>query len=68
MAAAGSGKKGKGSKKLGRKIDECKRYRLSGTREKNKSRKVLRHLMKYPNDKVALEALKNIKPRNRGKT
>lgn len=67
MAAAGSGKKGKGSRKLGRHIEECKVYRLLGTREKNKRLGILRHMKKYPEDKAALKALDNIHPRNKGR-
>jgi hypothetical protein len=45
MAAAGGS-----SRQKGRNVEWCKRYRASGQREKNKMRKLIRHIKKYPND------------------
>jgi hypothetical protein len=45
------------SKKVGRNSASCKAYKLSNRREKNKSRKLSKHLKKFPDDKVAIAAL-----------
>jgi len=48
---------------MGKKVsskDKCKRYRTNGTREKNKKRKLIRHMKKYPNDTQAKTTLDNI--------
>lgn len=37
----------KSSKKIGRNADWCKAYRMSGTREKNQLRRLLRHTRRY---------------------
>lgn len=50
-------RKGSKGRKVGRDIDDCKRYRLSGRREKNKIRKLRRHIESSPNDKIAAKAL-----------
>lgn len=42
---------GKASKK-GRNKKFCEVYRLEGRREKNKKKKLLRHIKKHPNDTV----------------
>jgi len=52
------GKAGKGSaRKIGRNIGKCARYRAFSVRKKNKERKVLKHLKKHPNDKVARKSI-----------
>ena len=48
--SAQSGKKSGGAKKIGRNGARCKIYRDRGVREKNKARKVRRHLNRFPND------------------
>lgn len=35
----------------------CQAYRASGRREKNKAAKIKRHLLRFPDDKVAQERL-----------
>jgi hypothetical protein len=47
----------RGSRKYTRNIGECKQYRLLGTREKNKTRKLKKHLKKHPDDRCAKIAL-----------
>lgn len=37
--------------KIGGNKAKCQAYRLSGTRERNKKRKMIRHMKKHPNDK-----------------
>jgi len=51
-------KGGKKSRKIGRDKKDCERYRARGIREKNKRRKLTRHVALYPNDKVAAVALR----------
>ena len=48
--SAQSGKKSGGAKKIGRNGARCKVYRDRGVREKNKARKIRRHLKRFPND------------------
>jgi hypothetical protein len=52
------GKRKSGNKKHGRMRKWCERYRVLGTREKNRKRILRRHLKKHPHDDVALHALK----------
>lgn len=49
-----SGKKGR---KLGRNEKWCQAYRTRGQREKNKARKLRRHLKRHPEDLQAVAAL-----------
>lgn len=51
------GGKGKNNRKFGRNKDACQRYKLANTREKNKIKKVKKHLKKYPKDGNAIGAL-----------
>lgn len=51
-------KASKQSKKAGRNETSCKYYKLTCRREKNKVKKILRHLKKFGEDAVALQALK----------
>lgn len=59
MAAAKSAK--------GRKVDRnrpwCKAYKLRGQREKNKVKRLVKHLARLPNDMCAVEAMKRAKVR-----
>ena len=50
-------KGGKKTRKYGRNEAKCKRYADRGTREKNKERKLKKHIAEYPNDNVAKKAL-----------
>jgi len=53
-------KGGKKNRKHGRNKVWCAQYRMRGTRERNKIRKLKRHLKKYPNDSVAKGLLGSI--------
>ena len=54
-------RKGKsGNKKHGRSAKWCQAYRSRGQREKNKAKRLVRHLEKYPNDIKAGEARKRL--------
>ena len=44
-----------GTKKYGRAIEKCKSYKAAGTRERNKARKLRRHLKRHPKDLTAAE-------------
>lgn len=46
--------------KIDRNRDWCKNYRNSGQREKNKARKLIRHLKRFPDDEGAQEAFKRL--------
>ncbi len=55
-------KKGKsGNKKHGRSKAWCERYRARGQREKNKLKKIRRHLKKFPGDRAAELKRKELK-------
>lgn len=49
-----------GGKKLGRNASRCKMYRDRGIREKNKKRKLLKHIAWQPNDNVAKAAVDSL--------
>ena len=52
-----------GRRKIGRMKAKCERYRLLHTREKNKIKRILKHLKKHPNNLVAklrVEELRNM--------
>ena len=49
------------SKKMGRNKNACAAYRSSNRREKNKARKVKRHLTRFPGDKVAEACFSGLK-------
>lgn len=54
-------KSGGGAKKIGRDKKKCERYSSYGKRQRNKIKKITRHLKNHPNDvltKTALEKLK----------
>ena len=53
-------KSGGGARKIGRTADKCKHYRSRMTREKNKERKLKKHIERQPKDLVAKTALENI--------
>ena len=44
-------------KKQGRNTKYCDQYRKEGRRERNKRRKLMRHLKRFPNDRTAQSAL-----------
>ena len=50
-------KRGKKNRKYGNNIAFCTRYRNEGRRDRNKKRKLERHLKKFPNDIQAQRAL-----------
>ena len=56
----GQKQKGGGSAKIGRNRIECERYRAQGRREKNKRRKLRKHIREYPGDLAAQKALEKI--------
>lgn len=60
MAHPGRGvslKKGKKNRKWKRNKAFCERYFREGRQEKNRRRRILRHLRKFPNDLAAQQAL-----------
>ena len=48
---------GKTNRKLGRNEVKCKRYRAENRREKNKIRKIRKHLKRHINDRLAKRSL-----------
>jgi hypothetical protein len=50
-------KGGKKHRKIGRTQKYCDYYRQAGLQEKNRIRRIKRHLRKHPEDAAALEAL-----------
>lgn len=50
-------KSGKKNRKWGRNENSCARYRAGGQQEKNRVRRIRRHLKRFPNDRQALRAL-----------
>lgn len=57
MARKQSGKKKGGMAKRGRNLAKCQIYRSHGVRDKNKRDKIMKHLDKHPNDKVAKKSI-----------
>ena len=60
MARPSSGqapKKGKKNRKWGHNKSFCAAYKASGRQEKNRARRIRRHLKNFPNDLAALAAL-----------
>lgn len=53
----GRPKGGKKNRKWGGNKTACERYRLDGRQEKNRERRIKRHLKQHPNDLQNLEAL-----------
>ena len=53
---------GGGAQKIGKSKKKCERYKNQGKREKNKVRKVLRHLKNHPEDQCAHDAVKRLDP------
>lgn len=53
----GKPKGGKRNRKWGSNKTACERYRLDGRQEKNRARRINRHLKQHPNDLQNLEAL-----------
>lgn len=52
------GKSGGGAKKIGRNKKWCEAYILRRQRDKNKERKLKRHLKRHPSDLLAARARK----------
>lgn len=58
MAASGvTRKKGKKTRKYDRNRKWCQSYRNRNQREKNKVKKLRRHLVRFPGDKVAAKVV-----------
>ena len=53
-------KKSGGARKYGRSKPACEKYRQMNTRERNKSRKLAKHLKKWPQDSCAKKALRKL--------
>ena len=51
------GNKGKKNRKFGRNKVKCARYRLAHKREKSHVRRITKHLVKFPGDRCAIDAL-----------
>jgi len=60
MAGSKVRKGGKKNRKIGRTAEKCKYYRSRMTREKNKERKLKRHIIFQPRDEVAKIALSKV--------
>lgn len=60
MASVSGPKGSKKNRKFGRNKVFCEAYRRSGRREKNKARRIERHLRIYPGDGCAREALNKL--------
>jgi hypothetical protein len=54
-------KKTKKQRKFGRNAKYCLYYKVTHVREKNKMKRLKKHLIKFPNDKCALEAINRCK-------
>lgn len=61
MARSKVRKGGKKNRKIGRTAEKCEYYRSRMTREKNKERKLKKHVASQPNDEIARTALRNIR-------
>lgn len=61
MAGLHKAKKSKKLRKVGRNANFCLRYKNSNRREKNKIKKLVKHLAKFANDNCAKVALGNNK-------
>ena len=53
-------RKSGGARKYGRNKASCENYRRLNRREKNKSRKLVKRLLKWPNDEYARKALRKL--------
>ena len=58
MAKKKAQKRKSGNKKHGRSKEKCLAYKARGQRERNKLRKLHKHVRKHPNDKAAWETIK----------
>jgi len=56
-AAPKKAKKGKKQRKVGRNANFCKLYRLSHKRERNKLKRLEKHLRRFPDDISAQKAV-----------
>ena len=54
-------KDSKKHRKVGRNADSCKAYKNSNRREKNKLKKLAKHLARFANDACAKDAVGNTK-------
>jgi len=59
-------KKTKKRRKFGRNANFCQAYRLSRRREHNKVKRLKKHLIRFPNDTVAVKAIEFCKAAIRG--
>lgn len=48
------------SQKFGRNADWCKAYRSRNQREKNKAKRLIRHLARFPSDPCAVHCYNNL--------
>ena len=58
-------KVGRGSRKKGRMKAWCLAYRNRQQRERNKARRLMRHMLRFPDDAIADVALANLPEFNR---
>jgi hypothetical protein len=61
MAGLQKAKKTKKQRKYGRNAAYCLTYKNTNRREKNKIKKLVKHLVKFANDDCAKNAIKNAK-------
>lgn len=66
MAENATRKKGKKNRKHDRNRKWCESYRARGQREKNKVKKLLKHLNRFPDDLAAKRVLANLKGSRKG--
>jgi len=58
-------KGGKKNRKHGRDRRQCEFYRLRGQREKNKIKKLAKHVIRHPRDLVGITALEGLRGRRK---
>jgi len=61
MSGLHKAKSSKKNRKHGRNADFCSRYKNTNRREKNKVKKLTKHLATFVNDRCAVHALTNLK-------
>lgn len=59
-------KAGGKNKKHGRNKVQCAAYKARGQREKNKAKKMAKHIAAHPGDSAAAHKIKNLRPRVKG--
>lgn len=52
--------KGGGARKYDRNRAWCKAYRLRGQRERNKAKRLIRHIARFPSDRIAVRCFTEI--------